>query len=152
NDPKQVTWTEPNVDALVNYLHIHHSEYQGGFKDATINGALEHLRGLPLQTIGKAKDLKSICNKWTNPRSTYVTICGYRLQSGFHWDNEKGANIYGVAKSTVFDEYPNAAMKKFHNTPWKYLSQMEDIMHAGGATGALAYRGAIGTSATQNIQ
>ena len=64
--PRQVTWTEPEVDTLINYLHVHRSENQGGFKGVTINGALVHLRGLPLQMIGKAKDLKSIRNKWTN--------------------------------------------------------------------------------------
>ncbi|KAI9570093.1 hypothetical protein HD554DRAFT_2170720 [Boletus coccyginus] len=38
-------------------------------------------------------------------------------------------------------------MKQFHNSSWRYLEQMEDIIPLGGANGArLSYRGTVGVS------
>ncbi|KAI9457695.1 hypothetical protein HD554DRAFT_2141816 [Boletus coccyginus] len=144
---KIAKWSNQEVDALVQYFHEHRAEMgDGNFKEATFSASAEFLR--PLHTMGKIKDAKSVRNKWGQLKAIYAAISHYCNQSGFHWDNENGANIQGTAASQVFDTYVakkgNGLMKNFHNRGWKYLEQVEDILPHGGTLGERSYRGTIG--------
>jgi len=56
-------WTDPEVDALVDYLHQHYAQHGGrSFKDATFTNAAKHIKHL--RVSGKVKDGKSLWNKW----------------------------------------------------------------------------------------
>jgi hypothetical protein len=57
-------WTNPEVNALVDFLVEHHSEGGdgGNFKNVTFQAVVAHLR--PLLEGGKPKDVKSIKYKW----------------------------------------------------------------------------------------
>ena len=57
-------WTDPEVDALVDFLAEHHSKGGdgGNFKNVTFQAVVVHLR--PLLEGGKPKDMKSIKYKW----------------------------------------------------------------------------------------
>ena len=64
NSPKAACWSDSEVDALVNYLHIHCAEWgdSGNFKDNMYAAAAEHIKDLHIS--GKIKDAKSVRNKW----------------------------------------------------------------------------------------
>ncbi|KAI9573967.1 hypothetical protein HD554DRAFT_2210351 [Boletus coccyginus] len=144
---KITQWSDQEVDALVQYFHKHCAETgDGNFKEATFSASAEFLQ--PLHMTGKIKDAKSVRNKWGQLKAIYAAISHYRNQSGFHWDNENGANIQGTTASQVFDTYVakkgNGLMKNFRNRGWKYLEQVEDILPHGGALEERSYRGTIG--------
>ena len=57
-------WTDKEVSALVDYLHAHRSEAEGGsFKKQTYQGAVLHIQ--PLRTQGGPKDFNSVKEKFT---------------------------------------------------------------------------------------
>ena len=57
-------WTDEEVSALVDYLHAHQSEAEGGsFKKQTYQGAVLHIQ--PLHTQGGPKDFNSVKEKFT---------------------------------------------------------------------------------------
>ena len=64
-------WTDPEVDAMVDYLHEHCSEgAQGGkFKNVTYNAAAVHIQ--PLLVSSKAKDGKSVKSKFSQVRALH---------------------------------------------------------------------------------
>ena len=57
-------WTDPEVDALVDFLAEHYSKGGdgGNFKNVTFQAVVVHLR--PLLEGSKPKDMKSIKYKW----------------------------------------------------------------------------------------
>lgn len=60
----RVHWTEEEISALVDYLHAHRSEGEGGsFKKQTFQGAVIHLQ--PLHKQGAQKDANSVKEKFT---------------------------------------------------------------------------------------
>jgi hypothetical protein len=61
---ERVHWTEDEISALVDYLHAHRSEAEGGsFKKQTYQGAVSHLQ--PLHKQGAPKDANSVKEKFT---------------------------------------------------------------------------------------
>jgi len=119
----RVKWETIEVDQLVDFLYDHRSEGGdgGNFKEATLSAAVVHLR--PYYVSGRAKDLKSVRNRWSlvSAHSTakfsiiligdrqlkqkYSAICVWRRKSGVHWDNIRGADIHGDASTAVFDAH-----------------------------------------------
>lgn len=65
SQPKErAHWTDDEISALVDYLHAHRSEAEGGsFKKQTYQGALVHLQ--PLLKQGGPKDMNCIKEKFT---------------------------------------------------------------------------------------
>lgn len=45
-------------------------------------------------------------------KSIYTAIETYRSQSGFHWDNDHGANIVGDAADTVWKAYLKTKVRR----------------------------------------
>lgn len=61
---ERVHWTDEETLALVEYLHGHRSEAEGGaFKKQTFQGAVSHLQ--PLHKQGGPKDANNIKEKFT---------------------------------------------------------------------------------------
>lgn len=61
---ERVHWTEDEITALVDYLHEHRSEAEGGsFKKQTYQGAVSLLQSL--HTQGGPKDANSVKEKFT---------------------------------------------------------------------------------------
>lgn len=65
NQPKErVHWMDEEIAELVNYLHEHRSEAEGGsFKKQTYQGAVSHLQ--PFHKQGAPKDANSVKEKFT---------------------------------------------------------------------------------------
>lgn len=67
---ERVHWTDEEISALVDYLHDHRSEGEGGsFKKQTYQGAVSHIQ--PLHKQGGPKDGTSVKEKFTKV-SNYV--------------------------------------------------------------------------------
>lgn len=61
---ERVHWTDEEISALVDYLHDHRSEAEGGsFKKQTYQGAVLHLQ--PFHRQGGPKDANSVKEKFT---------------------------------------------------------------------------------------
>lgn len=62
-------WTEPETDALINYLLAAKSKMgdSGMFKKQTFQAAAEHIQ--PLHTTGSAKTVKSCKTKYSSVRN-----------------------------------------------------------------------------------
>lgn len=68
---ERVHWTDEEISALVDYLHEHRSEGEGGsFKKQTFQGAVSHLQ--PLRKHGGPKDATSIKEKFTKVSDNYL--------------------------------------------------------------------------------
>jgi hypothetical protein len=115
-------WNDQEVTALVDYLVEYRAEAGdgGNFKSATFNAAANHIAHLLSQ--GPVKTGKMCKTKWNSVcifqsifalsftkaiqlRQTYTAIETYRNQSGFHWDDDKGASIAGDAAADVWNTY-----------------------------------------------
>ncbi|KZP19440.1 hypothetical protein FIBSPDRAFT_955327 [Athelia psychrophila] len=68
-------------------------------------------------------------------------INNYKNTSGFHWDNNQGANIVGDAAKDVWDAYfeKKPAMQNFSNAGWVYYEKMLEINSSSVAKAALVY-------------
>ena len=71
----RVRWADCEIDALVQYLHEHHSKAAPGgkFKDVTFNAAAVHIQ--PLLMSGKIKNGKSIKSKYGQVLFTSLFSC-----------------------------------------------------------------------------
>jgi hypothetical protein len=121
---EKANWNDQEILGLVNYLHDHRAEARDGgtFKPPAYNAAVAHIA--PHLTQGPVKTGKMCKTKWTLVRrhvillyrlltapasfqlkQIHAAIETYRSQSGFHWDNENGANIVGDAAAAVWTTY-----------------------------------------------
>ncbi|KAG2364753.1 hypothetical protein BDR07DRAFT_1278880 [Suillus spraguei] len=146
-EKEKAFWTEPEVTALVDYLHEHRSEHAegGNFKIVIFNEAAKAIA--PKRAQGPLKTGKMCPTKWTSVRCYHIynAIDKYCKQSGINqWHPEYGANIQGEAAAAVFDAYvqqkSNSAMCPFRNCGWVYLERMQEILPVGGARGVGAFR------------
>ncbi|KAF8553027.1 hypothetical protein OG21DRAFT_1485742 [Imleria badia] len=117
----------------------------GSFKDATFTAAAEHLKAF--HVTGKIKDGMSLKNKWSTLKRTFTLIETYQNhKSGFHWDNQNGANIHGTAAESVFKTYvdqlpSNGLMREFCNTGSQYYDHFVQILPTGASSSVRTHRG-----------
>ncbi|KAJ7120818.1 hypothetical protein C8R44DRAFT_563469, partial [Mycena epipterygia] len=90
-------------------------------------------------TKGAPKTSKICQNKYGQLRGVYKVVKALRENSGWHWDDQKGACINEATKSS-WDEYQKAhpKAKPFRNRGWPYWAGMNNIMPQT-ATGAHVY-------------
>jgi hypothetical protein len=75
----RVHWTDDEISALVDYLHSHRSEAEGGlFKKQTYQGAVLHLQ--PFHRQGGLKDVNSVKEKFTKV-SDKILKCRHNFTS-----------------------------------------------------------------------
>ncbi|KAJ7472514.1 hypothetical protein FB451DRAFT_1134079 [Mycena latifolia] len=94
---------------------------------------------------GAPKMAKVCQNKYTQLRGIYSVVDAIRKNSGWHWDNEKGACITAGTQST-WDDYVTAhpKAKPFKNKGWEWLALMDELMPPR-VSGAHVYRASLGT-------
>lgn len=125
----RVHWTDEEIAALVDYLHDHRSEAEGGaFKKQTYQGAVTHIQ--PLHKSGGPKDATSVKEKFTKVSDDLIhlkmsnsqififiqqikehwrVINDYRNRSGVSWDYSRGG-FYPTTpnEEAQFREHVNA--------------------------------------------
>jgi hypothetical protein len=131
NTTPRASWTEVEVDALVNYMFDHRAEAGdgGNFKVSTYTAAAAHIA--QFTTPPQMKSVKSLQGKWQSVRCCHLEIDSinrrvlqlkglhskietYAGKSGVHWDNERGANIEGPAAMQVWNDYVKDTVDSVH--------------------------------------
>ncbi|KAF8487628.1 hypothetical protein F5888DRAFT_1624451 [Russula emetica] len=85
-------WHTSDEAALIEFLVKHKA--QGGdvnFKGVTWTAAATHM--IPYTERGDPKTAAVCKNKWTRLKDTYLVVSLLKEQSGFAWDELKGATI-----------------------------------------------------------
>ncbi|KAJ7444158.1 hypothetical protein FB451DRAFT_1294444 [Mycena latifolia] len=94
---------------------------------------------------GAPKTAKVCQDKYAQLRGIYSVVDAIRKNSGWHWDNEKGACITAETQST-WDDYVTAhpKAKPFKNKGWEWLALMDELMPPR-VSGAHVYHASLGT-------
>ncbi|KIN96155.1 hypothetical protein M404DRAFT_163979, partial [Pisolithus tinctorius Marx 270] len=134
----KASWNPAEVDALIKYLHRHRFEAgdNGNFKSNLYTSAAAHISEFLTEGPPKTRDM--VKNKWVSHiRRIYHDIEGYRLKSGHHWDNTRGAGVQGTFDEQVFDDcvktFPQ--IRPFKQSGWQYYNLVADIIPNSGAHG-----------------
>ncbi|KIK23355.1 hypothetical protein PISMIDRAFT_100578 [Pisolithus microcarpus 441] len=98
-------WCDEEVKPLVKFLYDHRAEVgdNGNFKSSTYHAATKHIA--PLLKDGPPKTSAAVKNKWTGYMSHITIFDLSSMQSGAHWDNERGANVHGKDSEQVFEDF-----------------------------------------------
>ncbi|KAJ7265675.1 hypothetical protein C8J57DRAFT_1132770 [Mycena rebaudengoi] len=134
DDPKEndnASWTVEDVTAMLDFLVTCTTKATtgdgGNFKMAVFHAALPSINAA--WTKGGKKTAKSAHGKYKALRKVFNVIRKIQGNSGWHWDNEKGADIKTGA-SASWDAFveQNPATKPFWNKGWVHLENMEKLM------------------------
>ncbi|EPT05424.1 hypothetical protein FOMPIDRAFT_1044759 [Fomitopsis schrenkii] len=126
--PKAV-WSPTDIDKLLEILKEEKASAGNGgnFKKATFRKAAEELE--KIREKGGPKTGTVCESKWQKLRQTYHVVAALSAQSGFHWDDEHGADINEDSEA-VWQAYilahPDAA--PFRNKGWEYFEKMKSIL------------------------
>ena len=157
-------WNDAETSALIDYLHAHRSEAEGGasFPTKTYNGALEYIKNLNLHTQGAEKTVqhvkdktKLVSNKFMSIETLLIflnlqlkdqwkAIDTYRSSSGASWDYTCGG-FYSALPTDLdqFKDYCKSLKKQvcFHFISActnSYLISSESRLYQGHRSQILA--------------
>ncbi|EDR15389.1 uncharacterized protein LACBIDRAFT_301662 [Laccaria bicolor S238N-H82] len=132
------SWTADDITALLEFLIAHKSKGDsGGFKKPTWTAAAAHVN--KVLTVVQRRQLKQ----------TYEVVKAIRNNSGWSWDDNKGADITPEKKGTwdnYVAKYPLA--QPFQNAGWAYLEAF-DALGSSLAKGAHVFQALQGVSTAQ---
>ncbi|KAG6836266.1 hypothetical protein H0H93_009626 [Arthromyces matolae] len=137
----QASWTDADEENLMAYLVEHKSEGGdgGNFKKPTWVKAAAHAN----QTItkGAAKTSDSCGGRCGALKSVFEIVRAIRDNSGWSWDDKRGAGIT-VEKTGTWDDFvaKNCGAAPFRNAGWVHLGAF-DLIVTSAVKGTQVYRG-----------
>ncbi|KZP10257.1 hypothetical protein FIBSPDRAFT_963255 [Athelia psychrophila] len=142
---KAAVWTAEEVATLVTFLHVNRAASgDSSFRSTMWNAAAALLNeSYPKAPAKKALQVQRKYNGGGDAalKTIMGAINNYKNTSGFHWDNNQGANIVRDAVKVVWDAYfeKKPAMQNFCNAGWVYYEKMLEINSSSVAKAALVY-------------
>ncbi|KAF9554697.1 hypothetical protein CPC08DRAFT_696454 [Agrocybe pediades] len=142
-------WSDSDVKALIDFLVSELPSAGDGitFKAAVWTEAAIAVNKV-VKTKGANKTASSCKNKFNKLREIYNIVAKIKSQSGFTWDDKKGANI-DETSAAVWEAYEKVRKNKgsapFRNKGWVWFNEVQPLMPTM-ARGANAFR------ATQSSQ
>ncbi|KAF9473468.1 hypothetical protein BDN70DRAFT_817166, partial [Pholiota conissans] len=126
----QAHWSAADTTELLDYLLSQRATLGDGssFKATTWTGAAKQVNAVA-RCKGIDKTSKSCKNKWMRLKEIFEIVAKIKAQSGFKWDDEKGADIDASSASVweVFEK-KNKGSCPFRNKGWPWWSKVEPLM------------------------
>ncbi|KAH9478132.1 hypothetical protein JR316_0008585 [Psilocybe cubensis] len=145
-------WTQDDESKLLAYLNDHKAEAGDAFnfKAATWTAAAAHVNAVV--TRGAPKNGNSCKIKYRTLKLTYKIVDAICNNSGWSWDDEKGADIT-PEKRGMCDDYvlchPGAG--PFCNSGWAHLAIFDVFLGKRAVKGAHVYHTSQGISASDSL-
>ncbi|KAF8957189.1 hypothetical protein BDZ97DRAFT_1763145 [Flammula alnicola] len=137
----QAHWSDADTTALIDFLWSQRATLGDGasFKSTVWTDAATKVNALT-RTKGTDKTSSSCKNKWARLKEIYNIIVNIKAQSGFTWDDEKGADVK-ESTALVWKAYEekHKGSTPFRNKGWIWLRKVEPLMPTA-PRGANIYR------------
>ncbi|KAF8799081.1 hypothetical protein BYT27DRAFT_7227977 [Phlegmacium glaucopus] len=145
-------WSGDAVIALLNFVLSKKATAGDGmsFKTVVWNEAATIVNQIP-RVKGGLKTSGSCKNKFAKLKETFHIVAAIKAQSGFKWDDKKGADI-GPESEAVWEAYEkkNKGASAFKNKGWPWYDRMLPLMPTA-PRGANTYQPISGSQLSQPI-
>ncbi|KAF8802781.1 hypothetical protein BYT27DRAFT_7111442 [Phlegmacium glaucopus] len=142
----QAHWSDDDINTLVTFLLAKKSTAGDGigFKGSIWTEAATAVNAIP-PTKGMKKTSGSCKSKWGKLKETYNIVADIKAQSGFKWDDERGADIdETTAEVWAAYEKKHKGSAPFRNKGWTWYEKVQPLV-PNTPRGANVYHASSGT-------